>query len=222
MNCPITCRFARPSVVDQARRSENTWSSPANWLTSFRFLCAPFLLGLAWHGYGIGFLSLLAFAFLSDALDGYVARKTGTVSEFGAKLDSWADMVNYSTIALGSWWLWPEIVLREWIFALMIVLSYVLPAVFGIIKFGAFTSYHTRTVKLAAFTVGLSLYILFLSGAAWPFRFAALLAGAAAIEEISITLIAPKLYFNVVSFRELQRRLPKTNNSSATKSDEID
>jgi phosphatidylserine synthase len=188
----------------------------ANLLTCFRFASAPVLLWLAWHGYGVTFLVLLGAAFLTDACDGIVARWTGTVSQFGARLDSWADMVNYCTIALGSWWLWPEMLMRESIFATIIVLSYLLPALVGIIKFGTFTSYHTWTVKCAAVAVGLSLYILFLGGTAWPFRVAAFISMIAATEEISISMIAPEPYSNVSSIWDVKRRLAVDREPSET------
>ncbi len=187
-----------------------------NLLTCFRFASAPVLLWLAWNGCGITFLVLLAVAFLTDALDGIAARWTGSVSQFGAKLDSWADMVNYCTVALGSWWLWPEILIREAVFAAIIISSYLLPAFVGIIKFDTFTSYHTWTVKLAAVSVGLSLYILFLSGTAWPFRVAAFISMIAATEEISISLIAPEPYSNVSSIWDVKRRLAIVRDSSET------
>ncbi|NPA62639.1 MAG: CDP-diacylglycerol--serine O-phosphatidyltransferase [Methanococci archaeon] len=44
------------------------------------------------------FFSMFSLIYLSvifDALDGYVARKTGTVSEFGAELDSISDIVSF-------------------------------------------------------------------------------------------------------------------------------
>ncbi|MCI0732666.1 MAG: CDP-alcohol phosphatidyltransferase family protein [Methylococcaceae bacterium] len=191
----------------------------ANLLTCFRFVSAPILLWLACHGYGIAFLLLLAVSFLTDVLDGIVARWTGEVSQFGAKLDSWADMVNYCTIALGSWWLWPEVVMREAFFVTLIVLSYLLPPLVGIIKFGKFTSYHTWSVKLAAASVGLSLYVLFLAGPSWPFRLAAIVCVVAATEEISITLTASELFSNVSSFWDVKQRLARMRNTASSKSD---
>lgn len=193
--------------------------SLANQLTCFRFVNAPILLWLAWHGYGIAFLLLLAVSFLTDVLDGVVARWAGEVSQFGAKLDSWADMVNYCTIALASWWLWPEVVIREAFFVALIISSYLLPPLIGIIKFGKFTSYHTWAVKLAAASVGLSLYVLFLGGPSWPFRFSTFLCVVAAIEEISITLITSELYSNVSSFWDVKQRLARLRNSVSPESD---
>ncbi len=170
-----------------------------NLLTCFRFVAAPLLLWLAWCGYKNAFLLLLAISFLSDALDGLAARLTGQVTQFGATLDSWADVIVYLTIAISAWWLWPAVVERELFYVVLIIASNVLPALVGIAKFGSFTSYHTWMVKLAAASMALTLYVLFLSGIVWPFRIAALLCAVAATEEIIITLILPEKRSNISS-----------------------
>ncbi|MGZ4982316.1 MAG: CDP-alcohol phosphatidyltransferase family protein [Methylobacter sp.] len=170
-----------------------------NLLTGFRFVAAPVLLWLAWNGHGIAFMGLLAIAFLTDLLDGIAARLTGQVTPFGATLDSWADVITYLTIALCCWWLWPEVVSRELFYVGLIVASCLLPALAGILKFGRFTSYHTWGVKIAAASMGLTLYILFLNGSAWPFRIAAIICILAAIEEIVITLLLPEPESNLRS-----------------------
>lgn len=186
--------------------TDNTWLTVPNCLTGFRFVAAPGLLWLAWHGYGLLFMGLLALAFLSDLLDGFAARILGQISQFGATLDSLADVVIYLTIALGSWWLWPEIVQQELLFVGLFLASCLLPALTGMIKFGCFTSYHTWAVKFAAAAMGLSLYLLFLGGIAWPFRIAAIIGMLAAFEEIAITLLLTEPKSNVRSIWYLRSR----------------
>ncbi len=175
-----------------AKQSEQSRLTLPNMLTGFRFLAAPALLWLAWHGYATAFMALLAVSFFTDLLDGMVARWTGQASRFGATLDSWADVITYLTIAAGCWWLWPNIVQREFIYVAMVISSCLVPAIVGFGKFGCFTSYHTWSVKIAAASIGLSLYILFFSGPVWPFRIAAVLCLWAALEEIVITILLPK------------------------------
>jgi phosphatidylglycerophosphate synthase len=177
-----------------------------NFLTGFRFIAAPVLLWLAWNGHGVAFMGLLAVAFLTDMLDGMVARMTGQVTQFGATLDSWADVITYLTIALCCWWLWPEIVRRELFYVGLIIASCLLPALAGILKFGRFTSYHTWGVKIAAASMGLTLYILFLYGLAWPFRIAAVICIMAAIEEIVITWLLPEPESNLRSVWDVLKR----------------
>jgi CDP-diacylglycerol--glycerol-3-phosphate 3-phosphatidyltransferase len=192
--------------MNSKQHSEQSRLTLPNLLTGFRFVAAPVLLWLAWHGYGIAFMALLAVAFLTDLLDGLAARLTGQISQFGATLDSWADVITYLTIALCCWWLWPDMVRRELIYVGIIVASCLLPALAGIYKFGRFTSYHTWGVKLAAASMGLTLYVMFLGGPAWPFRVAAVICMLAAFEEIVITLLLPEPESNLRSVWDVLKR----------------
>lgn len=178
-----------------------------NIVSSIRFITAPIMLWLAWHGYGVAFMVVLAFAFLTDVLDGLAARLTGQISQFGAMLDTWGDMVTYMTIGFGSWWLWPEIVHREDIYLYIIVACFLIPALYATIKFNTYVSYHTWGVKVAAAAIGLSLYPLFLGGPAWPFRIAVFIYIIAALEEVAITFTLSKSRSNVRSiWHVLQHR----------------
>jgi CDP-diacylglycerol--glycerol-3-phosphate 3-phosphatidyltransferase len=169
------------------------------------------LLWLAWQGHGIAFMIVLAIAFFTDLLDGLVARLTGQVSKFGAILDSWADVITYLTIAIGCWWLWPDVVRRELIYVFLMVASCLLPAIAGFSKFGRFTSYHTWGVKIAAASMGISLYVLFFGGPAWPFRTAAVICILAAIEEIALTLLLSEPESNVRSVWDVLKRSFRNN-----------
>lgn len=180
-------------------QSASRWTLP-NLLTGFRFVAAPGLLWLAWHGQAGGFMVLLAVAFLTDMLDGWAARLTGQVTAFGAALDSWADVVNYLTVAVCCWWLWPAVFAREWLYFGIAVASCILPALAGFAKFGRFTSYHTWSVRLAAVAISVSLFILFFGGPLWPFRLAALCCLLAACEEILITCLLDKPESDLRSF----------------------
>lgn len=182
-----------------------------NLLTGFRFAAAPVLLWLAWNGHQIAFMTLLAVAFLTDLLDGLAARLTGQVTQFGATLDSWADVITYLTIALCCWWLWPDVVSRELLYVDLIIASCLLPALVGFFKFGCFTSYHTWGVKIAVAAMGLTLYVLFLGGPAWPFRVAAVICILAAVEEIVITLLLPEPESNLRSVWDVLKRSMQNN-----------
>ncbi len=188
-------------------RSSRSRLTLPNAISSIRFITAPVMLWLAWHGYGVAFMVVLAFAFLTDVLDGLAARLTDQTSQFGAMLDTWGDMVTYMTIGFGSWWLWPEIVHREDIYLYIILACFLIPALYGTIKFDTYVSYHTWGVKVAAAAIGLSLYPLFLDGPAWPFRIAVFIFIIAALEEVAITFTLSKLQSNVCTlWHVLQQR----------------
>lgn len=63
----------------------------ANIITAVRIVCSIALL--FFPGFSPAFYTLYIVAGISDILDGTVARKTGTISEFGSKLDTVADFV---------------------------------------------------------------------------------------------------------------------------------
>ena len=63
----------------------------ANIITIIRILCSIALLFCP--AFSVAFYSLYITAGLSDMADGWVARRTNTVSAFGAKLDTVADVV---------------------------------------------------------------------------------------------------------------------------------
>ncbi|MEI7419295.1 MAG: CDP-alcohol phosphatidyltransferase family protein [Actinomycetes bacterium] len=65
---------------------------------------ASLLCSWAAIGFLLGHEAKLAIVFASiafqlDALDGFIARKLGTTSDFGRQLDSMADLINYSLLA---------------------------------------------------------------------------------------------------------------------------
>ena len=63
----------------------------ANFITAIRILCSVALLFCA--ALSPWFYVLYITAGVSDMVDGWVARKTNTVSEFGSKLDTVADIL---------------------------------------------------------------------------------------------------------------------------------
>ena len=160
-----------------------------NLVSFIRILMAPVLFYFALTQQPNWFIGVLLFAEFTDVLDGFLARTLNQITKMGSHLDSWGDFVIYSTMATCAWILWPDILQRESLYFIIIVLSFTLPALIGFIKFHRFTSYHTWSVKLAV-VITVVAYILLFSGLLdWPFRIAALFCLYAALEEIAITLL---------------------------------
>jgi CDP-diacylglycerol--glycerol-3-phosphate 3-phosphatidyltransferase len=174
-----------------------------NLLSSFRVIIAPFLLVIAWQELPNLFLAVLAVSLLSDALDGFLARRLGVTSKTGAELDSWGDFATYCTFALCAWWLWPEILQREAFFVVMGIVFFLLPALAGSIKFKRLPSYHTWAAKTQAVLMCAALYILFITDISWPFRCAVVLQYFVAIDEVAITLRLREQRHNIPSFWHL-------------------
>lgn len=160
-----------------------------NLVSLIRILMAPVLFYFAFTQQPNWFIGTLLFAVFTDVLDGFLARTLQQITEMGSHLDSWGDFVIYSTMAVCAWILWPDILQREMVYFILIVLSFTLPVFVGFIKFRLFTSYHTWSVKLAVFVTVISYVLLFAGLLDWPFRVAAVFCLYAAIEEIVITLL---------------------------------
>ena len=160
-----------------------------NLVSFIRILMAPVLFYFALTQQPYWFIGVLLLAEFTDVLDGFLARTLNQITEMGSHLDSWGDFVIYSTIAVCAWILWPDILQRESLYFIIIVLSFTLPALIGFIKFQHFTSYHTWSVKLAVVITIISYILLFSGLLDWPFRVAALFCLYAAIEQIAITLL---------------------------------
>ena len=164
-------------------------SKPPNLASATRILMAPMMLVLALLGMETWFLAALIFSGFTDVLDGILARRLNMITPLGAHLDSWGDFTIYTTMAICAWILWPDITQRELIYYLLILFSFLLPALTGLVKFRKFTGYHTWSVKIAVFATFAGYILLYSEIAAWPFMLASFLCVYAGLEEILITLV---------------------------------
>ena len=168
------------------------WTAP-NLVTLSRLIFVPLLLALAYVGAANAFLTLLCISLVTDIVDGKLARRLGQASEFGARLDSWADLAR-----------------DEAPYFWLLAASLVVPKVYGFLKFGKLTGYHTRGSVLSAYVVGIAIVTAFADLAAWPLRLAALFVVLPTLEDMAITTVLPRQVTMVPSLRralELRREL---------------
>ncbi len=180
-----------------------------NLLSGLRILLVPVLVVCAWQQQRELFLAVLAVALLSDALDGYLARLLRQTSDFGAKLDSWGDLLTYGAMVLGLSLAWPALFAREFWFLVLGVGFYLLPTSASLIKFGELPSYHTWAAKLAALLLAPAYYLLTLADHSLLFRAVIFFHGWVAVEGVLIVLTLDRNQYNVPSFihaRNLSRR----------------
>ena len=194
--------------------SNNDIYNVPNLVSLIRMLMAPVLLFLAIEQQPDWFIIALIFTVFTDVLDGFLARYLDQITEMGSRLDSWGDFMVYFTMAVSAWLLWPETVLREWPYFLVILVSFTLPVLVGLIKFGTLTSYHTWSVKLAVAVTIISYVLLFADILHWPFRLAAVVCALAALEEIIITLVIEHQHVDVRNLWQALR-LNKTDKQNA-------
>lgn len=161
----------------------------ANILTSYRIAAAPVIAGLALGGERDAFFVLLIVSLATDAIDGPIARWTGTTSRLGARLDTIADGLTTLAGLLGLYiferhLIEPEI---EWLYAFLA--SYTAAGVACLIKFGVLPSYHLLLSKIGAVMAGLFVILLFVFGYSREFLIAALVVGTIAnLESLLVTM----------------------------------
>jgi CDP-diacylglycerol--glycerol-3-phosphate 3-phosphatidyltransferase len=183
---------------DKMAVDKNIYSIP-NLLSLLRLALVPVLAVAACLNEAKLFLLLLGISLLSDMLDGYFARKLHQVTEFGARLDSWADMATYAMMILGLSLIWPVIFEQQLIYLVAATLSYILPVIVALIRFSSFPSYHTWGAKLAAVLIAPAFYFLILYDEQAFFRLVIMFHVVVAVEEIAITYMLKQPRTNVAS-----------------------
>ena len=125
----------------------------ANIITGLRIVCSIALLFCP--VFSPGFYALYLAAGVSDMADGAVARKTGTVSEFGSKLDTAADFVLTAVCLIR---LLPVLGIPPWLLIWIagIALIKAINLISGYVMHKAFAAVHSGLNKLT----GLCLFLL--------------------------------------------------------------
>lgn len=163
-----------------------------NLISATRLALMPAVLGAAVARERELFVGLIAFSLLTDAVDGYLARRLGAESEFGRKLDSAADYVTLFTGTTGIALLWPEVVRRELPWILTGVAAFLAVIVLGLVRLGRAPCYHTWASKTGAILCPLTLIPLLNGGPAWPFHTVILFLILTGLEEVAILLLLPR------------------------------
>lgn len=162
----------------------------ADYFSLYRILAVPFIVLCIVYDKRLLTSLLLVVSFMTDALDGFIARKKNMVSARGAKLDSVGDLF---TLVVGI----AAFVVFETSYFLghlpIIVVTFLLflfQVVVALVRFGRITSYHTYLAKIAAFCMAVFLSMTPVTGpvpVAFYVAFSMVIAEVA--EEILITFI---------------------------------
>jgi CDP-diacylglycerol--glycerol-3-phosphate 3-phosphatidyltransferase len=132
------------------------------------------------------FVALLLAAYVTDAADGFLARRLGVSSDLGRLLDSLGDYVLVLTLLPGLFFLWPALMRAEaWWIALAVV-TYFAPTVWSLIRWRTVPGLHTWASKGLAIAMSVALPLALLGGPVWPFRLACGLQLLVAAEEFAI------------------------------------
>jgi phosphatidylglycerophosphate synthase len=177
-------------------------SGPVKWvnaITLYRIIAFPVLILLIFlHRFDI-FKWMLIISFLTDAVDGMLARKYKANSVLGAKLDSIGDDLTIMAAVIGLGVAKLDFLKDHWlVFAIPLCLFFV-QIMAAFFRYGKMSSYHTYLAKTAAILQGFFMCSMFLfeSPAYWLFYTTAMVTTLELIEEIIIVVVLREWKTNV-------------------------
>lgn len=133
---------------------------------------------------------------ISDIVDGYIARKTGTVSKLGGKLDSIADLIMVMILMII---LYPIINLTAKIIVWIVIVGIIraISIIMAFVKYKAFGMIHTYSNKVTGLILFISPLLLgFVQSDVILLHILCVLSSISAIEELFIHLSSKELEIN--------------------------
>ncbi|MFH4967193.1 CDP-alcohol phosphatidyltransferase family protein [Gaetbulibacter sp. M240] len=122
----------------------------ADWFSFYRIAAAPLLLILMGLDNRSLFTWLLLISYLTDAVDGYLARKLKITSPRGSQLDSFGDQVTLIIGLLGLFYFETKFIKINWVLILIAFVPYIIQMVLAYLRYGKATAFHTYMAKLSA------------------------------------------------------------------------
>ncbi len=131
------------------------------------------------------FTWFLLISYLTDAIDGFLARKLKITSARGSQLDSFGDQVTL-VIGLAGLLLFEYNFMREnMVLIIVAFVPYTIQMLIALKKYGKTTAFHTYMAKLSAITQAVFiLWLLFFGPVYWLFYFMVVLGLLETLEEI--------------------------------------
>lgn len=172
----------------------------ANIISSSRILCASLLL--FFNEFTSLFISIYIYCGFSDLIDGPIARKTGTVSVLGTRLDTIGDVLTYSALTKI---LVFKMSIPVWAFVWFAVniVGFISAAIISKLKHGKFYFVHTLFCKIMGTLFFVLPFVIGYIKVSICSVILCLVSGIAACESIFVQLKSREAETNVISIRKL-------------------
>lgn len=173
---------------------KNEFLTIPNIITSYRLVIDPVILYFIISGNERLFAIFLIINLLSDALDGFIARRLKQETEIGAKLDGFADNFTYVLAFIGIFVFKMDDIRPHLVSFIIMITMLVSTVIVSLIKFRKFPTYHLYTTKAGGYIEGGFFITLFTIGFI-PLFYYFMLAWAimGAVECIAINLLIPEM-----------------------------
>lgn len=169
-----------------------------NILSFYRLISFPAVLYFALSGKEDIFVILLVINLITDALDGIIARAFKLETEFGAKLDAYADIGMYITAIIGVIMFKSEDLAPHYLSLSVFIFVFIVPKIISYFRFKVFPSLHLYSSKVGGYMQGVFFFVLFVYGFNVIFYYFVILFGILTfVEQIVILLIIPESKSNL-------------------------
>lgn len=165
----------------------------ADWFSFYRIAAAPFLLALVLFDQKTIFTWMLLISYLTDAVDGQLARRLKISSARGSQLDSIGDQLTLIMALIGIAYFEYAFILKEIISIGFVLLIYVTQMIIAWIKYGRATSFHTYLAKISFVVQSIFVIYLFWWGPHYGLFYAmVVLSVLETIEEVILIFMHPE------------------------------
>lgn len=163
-----------------------------NQITAIRFFLIPVMwilivVGLS-NYIGIG----LIVCFISDALDGYLARRLKQTSEFGAKFDSLADNILIPSALIWLGICKPSVFQENLVLSILAISTYISSLIVGWIKFKQLGNLHLYLSKISGLIQYIFIIYTFIASqySQWLFYFTISLFFLSSLETLILQIVS--------------------------------
>jgi CDP-diacylglycerol--glycerol-3-phosphate 3-phosphatidyltransferase len=122
----------------------------ADWFSFYRVLAVPILILLIIIDERQMFTWFLLISYLTDAIDGFLARKLNITSARGSQLDSFGDQLTLVMGLIGLYYFETAYIKAHFIIIILAFVPYILQMVLAYYKYGKATAFHTYLAKTSA------------------------------------------------------------------------
>ena len=187
----------------------------ADWFSLYRILAAPVLLVLAGFGEREIFSGFLLVSYLTDGIDGYLARRLKLSSARGSQLDSYGDQFTF-VVALTGLWIFENAFIRENLILILVAfVPYLIQMFLAFRKYGKATAFHTYLAKLSAIVQAIFILWLLFFGPLYPLFYLMIFLGIIeTLEEITLIFMYDKwvegvkgIYWALRDGRRIKKRI---------------
>lgn len=135
-----------------------------NAISMARVVATPVLIFLALTDREEAFTWLLLAAFISDIVDGLIARSFSITSMLGSRLDTLADTLLWPAAIFGIWIFHPEVMTEHWLVIVLVLGLWAIEMIVAWLRYGKLTSFHAYTIRVSVYGFGIFIMSLFLWG----------------------------------------------------------